>query len=165
MATRDLSIRRIRPDAVPAALDRARTYRLLNEPQQAESICLDVLAIEPEHQEALATLIMALTDQFPTRAGLVERAKARVARLRGEYERLYFMGLVLEREARAHLGKGPSASFAYDLFLDAIAHYERAEALRPANTDDPILRRNGCLRTMAAEHLEPMIAAEEQPLE
>ena len=74
---RDLSLRRIHPGAVPAALERARLYRLLNEPQQAESICLDILAIEPRDQEALTTLVMALTDQFPARAGLVERAKAR----------------------------------------------------------------------------------------
>jgi tetratricopeptide (TPR) repeat protein len=163
--TRDLSLRRIHAAAVPAALERARGYRLLNEPEQAESICLDILAIEPEHQEALTTLIMALTDQFSSRAGLVDRAKARVAELRGEYERLYFMGLVLEREGRAHLTKGPSAGFAHDLFLEAITCYERAEGLRPPNNDDPILRRNGCLRTMAAEGLEPMTHAGEQPLE
>jgi len=162
---RDLSLRRIHPGAVPAALERARLYRLLNEPQQAESICLDILAIEPRDQEALTTLVMALTDQFPARAGLVERAKARVAELAGEYERLYFMGLVLEREARAHLGRGPSASFAHDLFLEAISFYERAEALRPPNNDDPILRRNGCLRTMITEGLEPMSEGEEQLLE
>ena len=162
---RDLTLRRIHVGAVPAALERARLYRLLNEPQQAESICLDVLAVEPRHQEALTTLIMALTDQFPARAGLVEQAKARVADLAGEYERLYYLGLVHEREARGHLTKGPSAGFAHDLFLEAIACYERAEALRPPNNDDPILRRNGCLRTMAAEGLEPMASSEEQPLE
>jgi tetratricopeptide (TPR) repeat protein len=164
--SRDLALRRIHPAAVPAALERARGYRLLNEPEQAESICLDVLAIEPEHQEGLRILIAVLTDQFRTRAGLVERAKARVGQLRAEYERLYFMGLVLEREARAHLHKGLSAGFAHDLFREAIEFYERAEAIRPADNDDPILRRNGCLRTMLAEGLEPMAAGtEEQPLE
>jgi hypothetical protein len=161
----DLALRRISPAAVPAALERARTYRLLNEPEQAESICLDILAIEPEHQEALIILIMSLTDQFPARGGLVRRAKTRVNQLRGEYERTYFKGLVFEREARAQLGKGPGAGFAHDLFLEAIACYERAEPLRPPNNDDPILRRNGCLRTMAAEGLEPMSEGGEQPLE
>ena len=163
--SRDLSLRRIHPAAVPAALERARVYRLLNEPEQAESVCLDILAIEPAHQVALETLIMALTDQFPSRAGLVGRARARVAELHGAYEKLYFMGLVLEREARAQLTKGPSAGFAHDLFMEAISFYERAEGLRPANNDDPILRRNGCLRTMSAEGLEPMMETDEQPLE
>ena len=34
-------------DAVPAALARAERYRLLNEPSEAESICLDILAVDP----------------------------------------------------------------------------------------------------------------------
>ena len=44
---------RVRPrspsskDAVPAALAKAERYRLLNEPGEAESICLDVLQIDP----------------------------------------------------------------------------------------------------------------------
>ncbi len=161
----DFSIRRIHPAAVPAALEKAGVYRLLNEPEQAESICLDILAIDPAHQEALTVLIMALTDQFPSRADLVARARARVAELHGEYERLYFNGLVFEREARAHLSRGLSARFAHALFLDAIGFYERAEAIRPANNDDPILRRNGCLRTLSAHDLEPMAETGEQPLE
>ena len=38
-------------DAIPAALDKAMRYRLLNEPGAAESICLDVLRIDPENQQ------------------------------------------------------------------------------------------------------------------
>ena len=49
-------------DAIPAALEKAHRYRLLNEPQQAESICEDVLRLQPENQDALATLILALTE-------------------------------------------------------------------------------------------------------
>ena len=30
-------------------------YRLLNDPEQAESICLDILEVEPGNQEALVT--------------------------------------------------------------------------------------------------------------
>lgn len=160
-----MSLRQIHPGAVLAAVEKARLYRLLNEPQQAESICLDILAIDPQHQEAIAILIMALTDQFPARADLIGRARARVAELRAEYERLYFTGLILEREARALLGKVSGAGFAHGLFVEAIAFYERAEAIRPANNDDPILRRNSCLRTLSAEGLEPMGETGEQPLE
>ena len=36
-------LERISIDAVPAALEKAERYRLLNEPLMAESICLDVL--------------------------------------------------------------------------------------------------------------------------
>jgi hypothetical protein len=161
----DLTLHKIHASAVPAALRRAREYRLLNEPAQAESICLDILAIQPRHDEALKLLILSLTDQFPERAGLVKRARRRVAELEGEYDRFYFAGLVLEREARAQLTKGHSAAFAHDLFMEAIARYDEAAPLRPRDNDEPILRRNSCLRTMAAEGLEPMHETGEHHLE
>ena len=47
-------------DAVPRALAKAERYRLLNEPGEAESICLDALAVEPANQSALTTLLLAL---------------------------------------------------------------------------------------------------------
>jgi tetratricopeptide (TPR) repeat protein len=151
-----LSLRTIHPGAVAAALDKARQYRLLGEPEQAESICLDILEIEPQHPDALKTLIMALTDQFARRSDCVRRARVRVTQLSGEYERLYYNGLILERDARAQLAKGLSAAFAHDLFMEAISFYERAESLRPEDNDDPILRRNSCLRTLWAEGLESL---------
>ena len=51
-------------DAIPAALEKAQRYRLLNEAPEAESICLDVLACDPGNQDALVTLILSITDQF-----------------------------------------------------------------------------------------------------
>lgn len=151
-----LSLRTIHPGAVAAALEKARQYRRLNEPEQAESICLDILAIEPENLDALKTLIMALTDQFAQRSDCVRRARVRLAQLPGEYDRLYYNGLILERDARAQLAKGKSAAFAHDLFMEAISFYERAESLRSEDNDDPILRRNSCLRTLWAEGLESL---------
>jgi hypothetical protein len=38
---------------VPAALEKAKHYRLLNEAVEAESICLDIIEIEPDNQNAL----------------------------------------------------------------------------------------------------------------
>jgi muramidase (phage lysozyme) len=52
------------PQAIPGALAKAERYRLLNESWEAESICLDILQIEPDHQDAIVTLLLALTDQF-----------------------------------------------------------------------------------------------------
>ena len=52
----------ISPEAIPLALEKAERYRLLNDPAQAESICLDVLAVEPENQQALVMLLLALSD-------------------------------------------------------------------------------------------------------
>jgi hypothetical protein len=39
-------------EAIPAALEKAYRYRLLNEPLEAESICRDILEADPENQEA-----------------------------------------------------------------------------------------------------------------
>lgn len=36
--------------AIPKALKKAERYRLLNEPRQAESICQDVLSIDPDNE-------------------------------------------------------------------------------------------------------------------
>ena len=62
------TLKPIDPAAVPAALQQAERYRLLNEPEEAESICLDVLAVEPDNQQALVMLLLSLTDQFVTGA-------------------------------------------------------------------------------------------------
>ena len=87
-------------DAVPLALEKAERYRLLNEPAQAESICLDVLAVDPENQQVLVMLILALTDQFQTGpSDCLRQAEALVPRLHGEYERAYYSGIILERAA------------------------------------------------------------------
>ena len=59
-------------ESVPAALQKAERYRIINDPSSAESICLDVLTVDPENQQALVTLLLAITDQFPegpTRGG------------------------------------------------------------------------------------------------
>ncbi|MGH9042039.1 MAG: hypothetical protein ACRDZ3_17605, partial [Acidimicrobiia bacterium] len=61
-----LALKRISKVAIPEALAKAERYRLLNEPNQAESICLDILEVDPKHQQALVTLILAMTDQFGT---------------------------------------------------------------------------------------------------
>src|SRR5215467_4212116 len=83
------------PDAIPAALAKAERYRLLNESAMAESICEDVLGADPDHQQALVMLILAITDQFGRGAGVhVARARALLPRLHDEYERLYYDGII-----------------------------------------------------------------------
>jgi hypothetical protein len=51
-------------EGVPAALRKAERYRLINDPSSAESICRDVLTVDPGNQQALVTLLLAITDQF-----------------------------------------------------------------------------------------------------
>jgi hypothetical protein len=153
-------------EAIPLALEKAERYRLLNEPEEAESICLDILAIDPENQRALVALLLALTDQF--RAGPVEcfaEAQAVVPRLRGEYERLYYSGIIWERRGTAralHGGPGTGAA-AYDWVRQAMDLYEQAEKVRPPGNDDAILRWNACVRICQRHHLRPAPQEEFEP--
>ena len=144
-------LKRLGRDAVPAALEKAQRYRLLNEPIEAESICLDVLEVEPDNTEALATLVLALSDQFERRLGdKFEQARALLARFRSEYERRYYEGILCERRAKVSLGQaGPgSGAVAYQWFREAMRHFEAAHALRPEGNDDPTLRWNACARVL-----------------
>ncbi len=158
----------IHRDAIPAALEKAMRYRLLNEPLEAESICLDVLALDAGNEEALATLLLALTDQFEDRlAAAYPRAREALERIEGEYERSYYGGIVYERRAKAQLkAGGPRAGYAaYEWFVQALDCFERAAQVRPPGNDDAILRWNTCVRILQS-HPELKPAPEEpfQPL-
>jgi hypothetical protein len=134
---------------VAVALQRAERYRLLSEPSLAESICLDVLQVEPENQRALVTLLLAITDQFGQGAG-VGKARELLPRLKGEYEQYYFAGIIWERSAHAQLRKGAAdAAFtAYECLIAAMQCYEEAIEWRTPGNDDPILRWNTCARIL-----------------
>jgi tetratricopeptide (TPR) repeat protein len=160
------TLKRISKAAIPEALAKAERYRLLNEPNQAESICLDILEADPDDQEALVMLILAMTDQFGTeRSPGVRDVRAYVARLTDEYQRAYYGGLVWERQAGVYLRRGKARSSAYGAFRDAMALYEQAEAIRPEGDDSVILRWNACVRSLAREGLGPPPREAEQPLE
>ncbi len=136
-------------DAIPEALAKVERYRLLNEPWQAESICLDVLRVDPENAQALVMLLLSLTDQFGNGVSQ-SRAREVLPQLRSEYERAYYAGIIAERWADALLRQGaPGAGFtAYQSLREAMEHYDRAESLRPAGNDDAILRWNTCARIL-----------------
>jgi len=158
-------LKTLSPEAVPGALIKAERYRLLNEPGEAESICLDVLAADPDNQEALITLLLALTDQFVADPHRISDAWRTVRQLHGEYELAYYAGIIHERRAKALLAhRTPrGGSRAYDWLREAMASYERAEAIRPANNDDALLRWNACARLIMQDpHLAP---AREEPSE
>jgi hypothetical protein len=151
------SLKSISPDAIPGALERVERYRLLNEPELAESICEDVLAIEPDNQAALVMLLLSLTDQFRNdRTDCVARAQELLKRLHSEYERLYYAGIIRERRGLARLNRGgPGSDRSASVWIqEAMAYYERAEAIRPPGNDDAILRWNTCARVHQRHHLE-----------
>jgi hypothetical protein len=156
-------------DAIPAALEKAVRYRLLNEPGEAESICHDVLRIEPDHQQALVTLLLAMTDRFDRGYAVGEmQVKELLFRLHDAYERAYYAGIISERRAKALLKQNsPGAGFeAHDLLRDAMACYEKAEASRPPGNDDALLRWNACARIIMGNRLTPRAEDDqEQPLE
>jgi hypothetical protein len=141
-------------DAVPAALAKAERYRLLNEPGEAESICLDVLQVDPANQDAIVALLLSLTDQFPAAEGnsaaLAARAEGLLARLTDPYEREYYKGIIRERRAKAALQRDSfhSSASAVEWLHEALACFERAEALKPPHNDDATLRWNACARLM-----------------
>ncbi len=157
-------LKRLSTTAIPSALAKAERYRLLNEPDEAQSICEDVLHTDPSNIEAVRILILALTDSFPHQDGkIVRRAQDLVAKLPSEYERAYFTGLVAERRARALLGKsGPGRTLpAGDWLREAMRAFERAETVKPADNDDALLRWNACAR-LFERHPELMTVDEER---
>jgi hypothetical protein len=144
-------------EAVPQALAKAERYRLLNQPAQSESVCRDILAVDPENQEALVILLLALTDQFGTSSpSCFDEALAVVPKLRGEYEQLYYSGIIWERraQARALEGRPGSTQVAYGWICKAMDYYERAERIRPPADDDALLRWNSCVRLCERYHLQ-----------
>jgi hypothetical protein len=145
-------LKTISKQAIPRSIEKAEHYRLLNEPEQAESICLDILQVEPENQQALIILLLALTDQFDKRMP-ESRPRELLTRLQGDYERAYYAGIICERKGRAQFALGvPGAHYAaYDWLREAMNWYEKAEALRPPQNDDATLRWNACVR-MIMEH-------------
>jgi hypothetical protein len=166
--TESFTLKRISPDGIVHAVERAEHYRLLNDPEQAESICLDILAVDEGNERARITLILALTDQFRRGVGSRggRRAMEQVAKLKGAYERAYYSGLVAERQGRAHLLRGGiQRAFAYEGLHEAMQHYEQADALKPAGVEDAILRWNACVRTIQHEGLKPRRHEPELPLE
>lgn len=157
------------PSAVPAALAKAERYRLLNEPTQAASICEDILRVDPGNAAARVALILALSDELdgPEPGAALARARTLVAELPGEYERAYYSGILLERRALAQVAQGAAGSgfLAYDGLREAMEWFEKAEALRPPDNDDAILRWNTCARVlMQNPHLRPRAEERDLPI-
>jgi hypothetical protein len=145
-----IELKKLNQEAVQASLERARQYRLLNEPFEAESICLDVLAATPGHQEALNILLLALTDKFGE-SGLepaFNEAKKVIAQLDTSHCKAYFTGLIYERRAKFHLRQGGpnSGTVAHAWFTKAMDAYEEALKTCDPDNQDAVLRFNSCAR-------------------
>lgn len=158
-----LKLKRLTTKNLEAALAKASTYRDLNQPEEADSICRDVLDVDPQNQHALKILGLSLTDRFASaRVGMFEEAVEIFERLATEYDRVYYGGIAWERAAKAHLERSEAHS-AVTSFEHAMKLFVRAEELAPADTPDPILRYNRCVRILSTHpHL---LAAASDPRE
>lgn len=142
------ALKSLSPESVPRALSKAERYRLLNEPAAAESICRDILEIEPDNQDALMCFVLALTDQIPHDNRAWQHALTATTRLAGSYDRAYYAGIVWERRAKALFHEGPRGNHhsIHEWVMRAMRCFEEAEALREPGNDDPMLRWNTCVR-------------------
>ena len=153
-----MQLKPISKDSIPKAITRAKHYRLLNEPWQAESICRDILTVDPKNQLAIMHLILAITDQFggDARKSSTE-AKALCKEFESEYEQKYYRGIIEERLGKVVLKRTtPRVKYiAYDHYHKAMEFFEEAEKLSPSGNQDSILRWNACARRIAEFKLVP----------
>ena len=153
----EFELKKLSTAAIPAALERAERYRLLNEPAQAESICQDILVVDPENKQTIVLLILALSDQFTENiVDNLDQAWSLLPRLNDEYLQAYYQAILFERQARVYMRRAaPGSHFsAYDLFREAMRLYEKAENIRPPGNDEALLRWNTCARAIIAGRLE-----------
>jgi tetratricopeptide (TPR) repeat protein len=145
----EFKLKTISKAGIPEAISKAELYRSLNEPEEAESICRDILAVEPEHQLALRLLGLAITDQFSGDASDRHReAEELFQRLVELYERFYYTGLLHERRAKAQMRVGRPPHSLAPLFGEAMRCFAEAEIVRPPDNDDALLRWNRCARLL-----------------
>jgi replication-associated recombination protein RarA len=153
-------------DGIEGALGKAEHYRLLNQPRLAESICLDILDIDPGNQKATVFLLLALTDQFVRSSSKASKQALDLAHsLKDEYSRYYYEGIIHERQAAVALNSGiPGADFdACEWYLEAMKFYEKADKLGPASNNDTVLRWNTCARIIMQYNLQERPADDSLP--
>jgi tetratricopeptide (TPR) repeat protein len=148
----EFTLKTISKSGIPEAISKAELYRSLNEPEEAESICRDILAVEAGHQLAVRLLGLAITDQFSGDASDRHReAEELFQKLADRYERLYYTGLLHERRAKAQMRVGRAPHTLAPLFGEAMRCFAEAETIHPPNNDDAILRWNRCARLLQSD--------------
>ena len=115
--TPTFTLKPLSKEGLEGALAKAEHYRLLNQPRLAESICRDILLVDHENQKTEIVLLLSLTDQFgqsSSRAG--KQAQEIADRLKDEYARIYFTGIIHERQGSVSLNSGIPGSD-YDVYI------------------------------------------------
>ena len=141
-------LKQLRARNLSAAVTLAKHYRDLNQPEDAESICRDILDVAPDNDEAWRTLGLALTDQFSSAwMTLFDDACAAFKKLRTEYDRTYYTAIAWERYAKAQLVHGRTQN-AIHAFEEAIVRFDEADKLGSPDDPAPILHYNRCVRAL-----------------
>ena len=154
------NLKTISKNSIPEALSKVQHYRYLNQAEEAESICRDILAVDPENQTALRLLGLSITDQFTgAMSDHDKEAEACFEKLSSPYERSYYLGILYERRAKAQMRAGHMAHSLLVSFQNAMHCFEEAEKIRPQGNDDAMLRWNRCLRLLQSI---PELAAERE---
>ncbi len=144
----DLKLRTLPAASIDAALSLAKHYRDLNQADEAESICRDILAVSPTQPEALRLLGLALTDQFPDAwDARMDEALASFARLESDYDRTYYTGIAWERCGKAQLAHKQSRNALHSL-EHALNYFDDACDIARADAPEAILRWNRCVRLL-----------------
>jgi len=155
----EYKLKTIAKSGIDGALYKAQLYRYLNEPEESESICQDILTADPENQSAKRLLGLAITDQFRgTASDRYAEVEATFQALSDPYKREYYLGILYERRAKAQARAGRPSHVWVPLFEEAMKHFDLAEAIKPADNEEAVLRWNRCVRLLqtvpAATHDE-----------
>jgi hypothetical protein len=159
-------LKTISREAIPRAVQKAERYRLLNQSWATESICLDILQVDPSNQPVLVMLLLAITDQFgPESRELARRAREVLERITDAYQKAYYAGIIDERLGHAQLAQGVmhAEAMAHDSLGAAMASFEKAEKLRQPGNDDAILRWNTCARTLERLRVQEQSEGQYEP--
>lgn len=134
---------------VQKAMERAEHYRLLNEPEQAESICRDIVSVDPENEKAWIHLLLSLSDQFPKdKEDARKEATEALVHIKSDFLNHYYQGIIHERWGRANMKFGHGHQAVMSWISKAMQSYQKAIELAPADDPDPTLRWNTCVRLM-----------------
>jgi len=145
----DFKLKTISKSGIAEAITKVELYRSLNEPEEAESICLDILVADPQHMVGTRLLGLAITDQFLGEGSDRYGEAMRIFQsLSDPYERFYYTGLLHERRAKAQLRAGRSPHTLMPLLEEALRCFGEAEKIHPPGNDDAILRWNRCVRLL-----------------
>jgi hypothetical protein len=146
-------------ESIPNAVERAKHYRLLNDPWQAESICRDILKVDADNEDAILILLLSLTDQFGTKTHKIPSTRESyelAKRLGSKRNQLYYRGLIEEHLGKAALIRDtPRVKYiAYEHYRNAMDWYTDASKFEEEDNDESILRWNACVRAIRDFKLE-----------